>query len=62
MNYYTSAYIISRNGSQIQKAYAYNITVTKSWNHTEEVYEDVFDSYSMDLNGFLAKMNAARLL
>ena len=58
MNYYTSAYIISRNGSQIQKAYAYNITVTKSWNHIEEVYEDVFDSYSMDLNGFLAKMNA----
>lgn len=58
ISYYSSAYIISRNGSQTQKAYAYNISVTKSWNHTEEVYDDVYDSYSMDLNAFLSKMNA----
>ena len=58
INYYSNAYLISRNGSQYQKAYAYEITVTKNWNHTEEVYEDVFDSYSMDLNAFLSQMNA----
>ena len=58
ISYYQHAYIISRNGNQRQKSYAYSIMVTKSWNHTEEVYEDVFDSYSMDLDGFLSQMNA----
>ena len=58
ISYYNNAYIISRNGSQRQKAYAYSISVTKSWNNREEVYDDVFDSYSMDLNAFLSKMNA----
>ncbi len=58
ISYYQHAYIISRNGNQRAKSYAYSIMVTKSWNHTEEVYEDVFDSYSMDLDGFLAQMNA----
>ena len=58
INYYSNAYIISRNGNQRQKSYAYSILVTKSWNHKEEVYEDVFDSYSMDLNAFLSNMNA----
>ena len=58
INYYSNAYIISRNGNQRQRSYAYSITVTKSWNHKEEVYEDVFDSYSMDLNAFLSNMNA----
>ena len=58
INYYSNAYIISRNGNQRQKSYAYSISVTKSWNHKEEVYEDVFDSYSMDLNAFLSNMNA----
>ena len=58
ISYYSNAYIISRNGSQRQKAYAYSISVTKSWNNREEVYDDVFDSYSMDLNAFLSKMNA----
>ena len=58
IRYYQHAYIISRNGNQRAKSYAYSIMVTKSWNHTEEVYEDVFDSYSMDLDGFLAQMNA----
>ena len=52
MNYWMSSYIISRGGKQTKKAYAYEIHVTKSWNNVEEVYEDVFDSYSMDLNTF----------
>lgn len=32
--------------------------MTKSWNHTEEVYEDVFDSYTMDLNTFKRQLQA----
>jgi len=32
--------------------------VTKSWNRTEEIYEDYFDSYSMDLNTFTAQLYA----
>jgi prefoldin subunit 5 len=58
MNYYRSAYIISRGGKQHSKAYAYSIYVTKSWDVKEEVYEAVFDSYSMDWNTFMAQMNA----
>ena len=58
MNYWMSSYIISRGGKQTKKAYAYEIHVTKSWNNVEEVYEDVFDSYSMDLNTFKAQLNA----
>ena len=45
---------------QTKKAYAYEIHVTPSWNRTEVVYEDVFDSYSMDLNTFKAQLNARR--
>lgn len=58
MNYWWSSYIITRNNRQTKKAYAYEIHVTKSWNHTEEIYEDVFDSYSMDLNTFKAQLQA----
>lgn len=58
INYYQSSYIISRGGKQTKKAYAYEIHVTKSWNNEEIVYEDVFDSYSMDLNTFKAQLNA----
>ena len=47
----------SKSG-QYAKAYAYSINVTKSWDIKEEVYEDVFDSYSMDWNTFMAQMNA----
>lgn len=46
------AYTISKSGKQTKKAYAYSVYVTRSWNRTEEVYEDFFDSYSMDLNTF----------
>lgn len=58
ISYYRSGYNINRGGKQIQKAYAYNIKVTRSWNHEEVVYEDVFDSYKMDLNAFKAGLNA----
>ena len=58
MNYWMSSYIISRSGKQTKKAYAYEIHVTKSWNNVEEVYEDVFDSYSMDLNTFKRQLQA----
>ena len=58
MDYWLSAYLIKRNGKQTKKSYAYNIKVTKSWNRTEEIYEDYFDSYSMDLNTFTAQLYA----
>lgn len=58
MSYWMSAYIISKGSKQTKKAYAYEIHVTKSWNRVEEVYEDIFDSYSMDLNTFKRQMQA----
>ena len=54
-----SAYLISTSSGKLKKkAYAYEITVTKSWNNTEVVYEDYFDSYTMDLNTFKAQLTA----
>ena len=58
ISYYRSSYNISKGGRLIQKAYAYNIKVTRSWSREEVVYEDVFDSYNMDLNTFRAQLNA----
>lgn len=58
INYWRNGYIISRNGKQTKKAYAYSISVTKSWNHTEVIYEALFDSYTMDLNTFKAQLTA----
>lgn len=58
INHWMSSYIISKGGKQTKKAYAYEIHVTKSWNNVEEVYEDVFDSYSMDLNTFKRQLQA----
>lgn len=58
IDYWQSAYIISRGGKQTKKAYAYEIHVKKSWNREEVIYEEVFDSYSMDLNTFRAQLNA----
>ena len=58
ISHYQSSYIIKRGNKQIKKAYACKIHVTKSWNNEEVVYEDVFDSYSMDLNTFKAQLNA----
>ncbi len=50
--------MLNKGAKQYAKAYAYSITVNKSWDWREEVYEDVFDSYNMDLNTFKAQMNA----
>ena len=47
-----------KKSGQYAKAYAYSINVTKSWDVKEEVYEAVYDSYSMDWNTFMAQMNA----
>lgn len=58
ISHYQSNYIIKRGNKQTKKAYACEIHVTKSWNNEEVVYEDVFDSYSMDLNTFKAQLNA----
>lgn len=59
INYWSSAYILSRSKSgQYAKAYAYEIYVTRSWYNNETYYEDTFDSYSMDWNIFMNKMNA----
>ena len=55
IRYYSSAYILSKSRSgQYGKAYAYEIHVTKSWYNREVKYEDVFDSYTMDLSTFKA--------
>lgn len=51
-------YTISKGGKQTKKAYACEIHVKKGWNNEEVVYEDVYDSYSMDLNTFKAQLNA----
>ena len=56
IDYYRNSYILNKKGKQYAKAYAYSIIVTKSWNWTEEVYEDVFDSYDMDLSSFQKQM------
>ena len=59
ISYYSSEYILSKKKSgQYAKAYAYEIHVTKSWYRQEVKYEDVFDSYSMDMATFRAGLNA----
>lgn len=50
-------YLITKGGRLTKKAYAYRIKVTKYWSFSEEVYEEVFDSYTMDLNTFKMKLN-----
>ena len=58
INYSQRTYVISRGGKQTKKAYAYEIHVTQSWNREEVIYEEIFDSYTMDLNTFKAQLNA----
>lgn len=59
INYWSHTYTLSKSKSgQYAKAYAYEIHVTRSWNNTEIKYEDVFDSYTMDLASFKAGLNA----
>ena len=55
---YMSAYIINRKNRQTKKAYACEIHVTQSWDRQEVVYEELFDSYTMDLETFRAQLNA----
>lgn len=55
---YMSGYVINRSNKQTKKAYACEIHVTQSWNREEIVYEDIFDSYTMDLETFRAQLNA----
>lgn len=50
-----------KSGKTTAFAYAYSIKVYKEWNSYEEVYEEVFDSQTMDLNAF-RKMMEAKLL
>ena len=58
-NNWMSAYILSKSRSgQYAKAYAYSITVTHSWYVKEEIFEDTFDSYTMDLTTFRNVLNA----
>ena len=52
------AYRISRGNSLTKKAYAYQISITKSWFLSEEVHEEYFDSYRMDLVTFKMKLQA----
>lgn len=52
------AYRISKGNKQTKKAYAYRIVITKSWYLSEEVYEEYFDSYRMDLPTFKMKLQA----
>ena len=58
INYWQNSYVIKRGNKQTKKAYAYEIHVKKSWNREEIVYEDIFDSYSMDLNTFKNQLQA----
>lgn len=51
------AYRITTNGKLKQKSYAYAIKLTHTWNRTETVYDDVFDSYRMDPNWFQQHMD-----
>ena len=58
INYYMSGYLINKGSKLVKKVYAYEIHVYRSWNNEEVVYEDYFDSYTMDLNTFKTQMNA----
>ena len=54
-----SAYVLSKTKSgQYAKAYAYSISVIHTWYVEEEVHEEVFDSYSMDLTTFRSVLSA----
>lgn len=54
------SYSITSGGVQTKKAFAFAITVTRSGRQEEVVYEELFDSYTMDLSVFLMKLNALK--
>ena len=54
------SYYIYRNGDKnniVGWSYAYGISVYRSWNWGEEVYEEWFDSQTMNLGAFQTHMN-----
>ncbi len=55
------SYTITSGGVQTKKAFAFGITVTRSGRQEEVVYEELFDSYTMDLSVFLMKLNALKV-
>lgn len=58
IDYNRLSYTLKSGGRQYAKAYAFEIKVTKSWNVSEVAFEEVFDSYSMDLATFKSVLNA----
>jgi hypothetical protein len=46
---YESSYIIRRGKQADQESIRLRNSCLKSWDNEEVVYEDIFDSYSMDL-------------
>ena len=56
--YYLNSYYIWRGDKNnvIAHSYAYDIVVRRTWNHYGEVYEDWFDSQTMDEKVFEAHM------
>jgi len=58
ISFYLRSYIIKKGSKVTKKAFAYEIIGTKTWDISETVYEEVFDSYSMDLATFQAQLQA----
>lgn len=58
ISFYLRSYIIKKGDKVTKKAYAYAITGIKRWDISETVYEEIFDSYSMDLATFQAQLGA----
>lgn len=56
--YYLPGNALAGTKYQNYDIYACNIDVTRTWNTSEVVYEETFDSYDNDITAFKAKMNA----
>ena len=60
-NMWSSRIYKSKSKKTTGFAFAYSIRVTKGWNSYEEVYDEVFDSQTMDEHAFRSKMEAKLL-
>lgn len=62
ITYYRGDYNIwsGNKNNLLAKAYAYEITVTRSWQWKTEVHEATFDSYSMDQATFMKQLQVRR--
>lgn len=58
ISFFLLSYVIKKGSKVTKKAYAYEIIGTCRWDISETVYEDVYDSYSMDLNTFKAQLQS----